>query len=437
MQATSGENLKREITSFSLGMAIVNVVVGSGIFVLPAIISQGIGATAILAYFVCAIIMLCVGLCMAQLGSITTKSGGCYTYIESAFGRYPGFLANNLSLFGSCVVSDAAISNALADTLAHFFPQLQSGIVRTFFMLLVFGILAFINIRSVKYGVRFVVLTGFGKLIPLLVLVVVGAQFVQPENLAWVTAPTFTNISAAALLLYFAFVGIEVPLSNGGEMKNPHRTVPYGVLIGVAIVSTLYIAIQIISQGVLGNDLPANTAPLATVAGKIVGNYGHVIVLGVMAVSMLGALGGEILSNPRNLFAGARDGLMPKVFAKVHPKFSTPYLAIAMYAFAGFILSVSAGFKQLAIISTASVLMVYLGVILAAVKVKLQGNKTNEKVFRLPFGIIIPIIAFAAIVWLLTSLASTEIIGLIIFLAALSIIYWAVFMNKKKVYSNG
>lgn len=432
MSKPSSGHLKREITIFSLGFAIVNVVVGSGIFVLPAIVAEGLGATAILAYVVCGLLMLCMGLCYAELGSRTNKSGGIYTYIENAFGRYAGFLANNIYVLGGCIFSDAAVANALADTLSHFFPGLHTGIFRGLFIFLLFAGLAIINIRSVKNGVRFVVFTSFGKLIPLLVLVLVASQFIKAENLVWTIAPTVSNIGAAALMLYFAFLGVEAPLTNGGEIKRPNRTVPLGILLGVCVVFGLYILVQLVAQGVLGNGLVGNKTPLAAVAGTVVGKYGMIVVLLIISVSMLGNLAGEILSMPRMLFAGARDGLMPKVFGKIHPKFSTPHIAIAAYACTGFVFAMFAGFKQLAIISTASALIAYLGVTLATIRMRYKQPATQEKTFRIAGGIVVPLIATGFVVWLLSSLAKQEFIGLGIFIILLSIIYFVAIGNSPK-----
>ncbi len=427
------ENLKREIGPWALALAIVNVVVGSGIFVIPAIIAEGLGGAAILAYLVCGVIILSVGLCFAEMGSKTTVSGGIYTYIENAFGPYAGFLGNNLYLWGGCIMSDAAIANAMVATLKYFFPALGDETFRVVFLFLVFAGLALLNIRSVKHGVRFVKFTAFGKLLPLLFLVVVAAFFVEPESLKWVIAPTIGNVGAASLLLFFAFLGLEVPLSNGGEMKNPGRTVPLGTILGLSAVLVLYISIQLVTQGVLGENFAMyKDAPLAAVAGIALGKPGTVFIISITAISMLGALGGQILSNPRTLFAGARDGLMPKSFAKVHPRFFTPYVAIAFYTAVGFVLAVLGGFQQLAVISSAAVLTLYLGVVLATVRLRRKAPAT-EKTFRVPGGLVVPLLAASGIVWLLSSLTQTEFGGLGIFIAVFSVIYIIMKSVKRKV----
>lgn len=431
--ASAKENLKREIGVRSLALAIINITAGSGIFLIPAIIAEGLGATAILAYFVCGVLIFLIGLCFAEVGSKTTVSGGVYTYIERAFGPYAGFLANNIYWLGGSVVSDAAIANALADTLIYFFPVMNIAFVRMIFLFFVFGSLAFLNIRSVKNGIRFIEFATLGKLIPMILLVIVGASFVDPANLKWQISPTVSNIGTASLLLFFAFLGLDGPLSNGGEMKNPTRTVPLGILFGIGAVLLLYISIQLVTQGVLGADIGAHkNAPLAEVATIALGKTGAILIIAASVLSMLGALGGELLSIPRILFAGARDGLMPKPLAKVHPVFKTPYIAIAVYGTFGFLLAISGGFKQLATLASAALLIIYLGVVLASIKLRKVEGVAPEKTFRLPGGVILPLLASAGILWLLSNLNKNEIIGIGIFILVFSLIYVGLKLAKKK-----
>lgn len=220
------ESLQRAIGPRALACAIVNSVVGSGIFVLPAIMGAGLGGAAILAYLVCGMLMVLIGLCLAEVGSSTTTSGGPYAYIEKAFGPFAGFLANNICWLGGSVVADAAISNALAATLAQSFPALGMGAYRVAFLLLLFGGLAWLNISSVKKGVRFIEFATLGKLVPLIVLVLVASRYVEADNLRSTIEPTLNNVGTASLLLFYAFLGMDTPLSAGGEVKNPRRTVP-------------------------------------------------------------------------------------------------------------------------------------------------------------------------------------------------------------------
>jgi len=426
------ENLKREIGVRSLTLAIINQTIGTGIFVIPALIAVTLGAAAVVTYIVCGILIFLIALCFAELGSKTTASGGVYEYIETAFGPYAGFFANNIYWFGACVISDAAIANALADTLKYFFPSLNNEIFRIAFFILIFGGIALLNIRSVKNGIRFIEFTAFGKLIPLLILVIVGASFISRENLNWTITPTIDNIGSASLLLFFAFMGFETPLSNGGEIKNAKRTVPLGIFLGIASVLIIYLGIQLVTQGVLGATIAAHQdAPLSAVAGIVFGKGGIILITVAIAISMLGALGGEILSVPRILFAGARDGLMPKALSNIHPRFNTPYIAIIFYASLGLFFAIFGGFKQLAIIASASALIIYLGAVLATLKLRKAGSPPSEKTFKVPGGLTIPLLAMCVIVWLLANLSGQELLSIVIFIVVFSFIYFLMKVLKK------
>lgn len=428
------ENLKREIGVLALTLAILNIAVGTGIFALPAIIAESMGTAAILAYLVCGVLIFLIALCLAELGSKTTVSGGVYDYIEQAFGPLAGFLANNIYWLGACVISDAAVATALADTLKYFFPFLNHEGLRVLFFIFTFGGLALLNIRSVKNSVRFIEVAAFGKLFPLILSVIVGAGFISTKNLAWTAAPSIANTGVASLLLFFAFMGIETPLSNGGEIKNPQRTVPMGVFFGVALLLLLYMSIQLVTQGVLGSTINAHkSAPLAAVAGIIFGGAGIVLIVIASTVSMLGTLAGEILCAPRILFAGARDGLMPKALAKVHSKFFTPYIAVAFYASCGLFFAIFGAFKQLANLASAASLIIYLGVVLATIKLKKNNETRKEKTFRVPGGVIIPVLASFVIIWLLSSLTKQELIGMAVFILVFAAIYFLNKFLKKKL----
>jgi len=173
-------------------------------------------------------------------------------------------------------------------------------------------------------------------------------------------------------------------------------------------------------------------APLGAIAEKMIGPAGATILLLTAAFSCFTNVFGDILSTPRLLFAGSNDGLFPKILSKVHPKFATPHLAIVIYALVIFIFTISGGFKQLAILASASILLIYLAVILATIKLRTKKQQPSEKTFQVPGGLIIPFIGIAAIIWLLTSLSKWEILSAIIFIAIVCVIYIMMKRIKKE-----
>jgi len=426
------EGLKRVIGVSGLSLAMINFTIGAGIFVLPAIVSMNMGTFGIFAYLFCGILMACVMLCYAEIGSRVTSSGGAYAYVKAAFGSFTGNIINWLNFFGN-VLSSAALMNIVADSLAVLFPVFSNALVRALLFFILIGFMMVMNVRGAKEGIGFVKLITIIKLLPLFAIIIFGLSYVKSSNLHWEHLPSVKIFGDTTLILFFAFIGFEGALGVSGEIKNPKRTVPFSILIGGLLLLAIYVLLQLVIQGVLGPQITAvKDAPLAAVAGKIIGPAGATILLITAAVSCFGNVSADILSTPRSLFAGAIDGMFPRFLGKVHPKFASPYMAIVVYASMIFIFSVSGGFKQLAILSSAFVLLIYLSVILSTIKLRRKKQELSEKSFRVPGGLIIPFIGIAAIFWLLTSLSKIEIFSAAIFIIMIVVLYFLTKGFKKR-----
>jgi basic amino acid/polyamine antiporter, APA family len=429
MQKTTGPALKREIGAVSLALNAMNLTIGAGIFVLPAIVAQDLGRAAFIAYLVCGLLVILIMLCYAEVGSKVTTSGGSYAYVEKAFGPFAGFLINTLCWFGFAALADAAVINALTDILAIWFPFFSIHYVRVFFFIAVFGLLTLVNIRGVKQGSRFAVTTTLVKLTPLILLVCTGLFSISPQNLIVKTWPSVQGVGETALVLFFAFIGIETSLNVSGEIKDPQKNIPKGIFMGVFGVLLMYLLIQFVAQGVLGDHLSANKdAPLAAAAIRLIGPVGGTIILVTGVVCMFGMLSGDVLASPRVLFAASKDKLVPGFLSRIHPKFATPYWSIIVYSLVGVILASSGGFKQLAVLASSSVLIIYLAVVLSMIK--LRSKKTGEETggFKVPGGPVIPILAVCAICWFIYHIPWEEKKAISIFFVILTVIY---FINKE------
>ena len=437
MDIEQNEGLKREIGIIGVASNVINNVVGGGIFLIPAIIAASLGGASIIAYLLCGLILFTVMLCFAEASSRITRSGGAYAYVENAFGHFSGFLTTFLFVFGFGLLSDAAIANGMADMLAIPFPIFSQTFYRGIFFLLVFSWYAYINIRGVKHGMQMVKLITVIKLIPLIALICIGIFSVSFGNLKWEALPSVNSLGEASLILFFAFIGGEAALNMSGEMKNPRRTAPVGLLLGIGFVVVFYIAIQLVAQGVLGADLKNHeAAPLAAVANVLIGPLGVSLLIGTAIISIFGNLGTSPLVYPRLIFAGAKDGLLPKILSKIHSRYATPFFAIIVYEILSFVVSTAGGFKQLAIISSASMLLIYLGVVLATFKFRLTNKTKTSGTFKIPGGLTIPTIALIIIIWFLSHLTSEEAIGITIFAGALTVLYFSRYIVKKKRRAN-
>lgn len=400
--------LVRALGVRALAANIVNTIVGSGIFVLPAAVAAILGPAAIVAYIICAALVALLGLCFAEIGSRVHVSGGAYAYVEAAFGPYVGFSAG-LLLGCAEMVASAAVATIFVGSLVALLPGGGGAALRGTLLIVLYAAIATVNVRGVHAGARLMELITAAKLIPLAVLVIAGMFALHPAYLKWSTVPPIADIGRAALVLMFAFTGVEGPLTSSGEVKNPARTVPRALLLGLSAVALLYAGLQVVSQGVLGPGLATATdAPLGAVAEQALGGPGRTTILVAAIVSTLGYVSGDMLASPRLLFAFARDGLLPAPLRAVHPRFRTPHVAIIVYAALSCAVALSGSFRVLAVLSAFGILLVDLACCLSVLELRRRDVRAEGAPFRAPGGPIIPGLASAVVIWLLASAPITE-----------------------------
>lgn len=425
--ASSTEPLLRAIGTLGLAAFIVNVVIGGGIFRLPSMVAQSLGAAAPVAYLVCAVAMGLIVLCIADAGSRVSLTGGPYAYVGTAFGPYAGFLSGVL-LWITGIFATAAVATVFASGIGLLVPALSGRLMEAVTLGAVFVFWSLVNVRGVRLGARLNTVATAAKLLPLLLVVVGGAFAVNTDNLRMATVPAAADVARMSLLLIFAFAGIEVALVPSGEVRDTSRTVPRAIALAMAGITLLYIGLQVVAQGVLGADLAqATVAPLADVAGASMGEWARSMLLAGATISMFGYLGGMTLSMPRMLFALAQDGFLPRALARLHPVHRSPHLAIAAQSALAATLAISGTFEKLAILANVSVLFLYLGCALAAWQLRRLGIEGGGAgaAFRIPFGSVTPWLACAVIAWLLTGLTRDEWLGFAACVALASLPYAA------------
>lgn len=416
--------LSRELGVRQLAAVIFNYTVGSGIFVLPAVVAAQLGPAAILAYVVCAFIMLLSVMCFAEAGSRVSTSGGPYAYVEAALGPLAGFLTGVLNVV-SALAAAAFVTSAFAASAAALIGA-SSFAVRGALMVAVVTAAAVINIRSVGGGARLVEIAVVAKLLPLALFVIVGVAFVRMDNLSWPAAPSVVSIMSTSGVLIFAFLGIEGALQPSGEVRDPSRTVPRATFLAIAAVVVLYVSIQIVAQGVLGAALPNDrVAPLADAANVAIGPAGRSVMLAGATVSMFGFLCGTVLTGPRSLFAFASDGLAPRQLAAVHASRRTPHVAIIVYTAIALALALTGSFERLLVLTNVSALLVYIGVAVAAWVLRRRDVRAHGEPFISPGGAVIPaatcLIIAGVIVATVTWIEVVAVAGVV---ALATVVYW-------------
>ncbi len=415
-------SLVRAIGVLGLAAAIVNVTVGGGIFKLPADVAAALGPAAPLAYVVCAVAMGLIALCFAEAGSRVASTGGPYAYVEVAFGPFVGFLAGVLLwILGSLAV--AAVAMVFATNVGQLVPAVEGRLGAAVFLVLVFTLLAGVNIAGVRQGTAFNTVATVAKLLPLLLLVVAGPFFIHPAHLAVAQTPPAAVVARTSILLIFAFSGVESALTPSGEVKDTARTVPRGILIAMVAITVLYVALQLVAQGILGPELAASRTPLADAAGRMFGASGRTALLVGATISMFGYVSGMTLAVPRALFAFARDGFLPRLIASVHPRFHTPHVAIALQSAIACTFAITSTFEKLAILANLATLVLYGTCCLAAWQLRRRGVEAGGAPLRLPLGGVIPLGACAVILFLLTSVRSDEWMALGVALGCASLVF--------------
>lgn len=405
------ESLVRAMGTFGLAAAIINITIGGGIFRLPANVAGSLGAAAPIAYLVCAGAMALVVRCIAVAGSRVALTGGPYAYVGTAFGAYAGFLSGVL-LWMLGTFAGAAVATVFASSLGLLLGGLTGRSAEVALLVGAFAFWSIVNLRGVGLGARLNSIATVAKLLPLLLIGLGGLFFIEPANLTWGTTPAAADIARTSLLLIFAFAGLEVALVPSGEVRDVSRTVPRAIALAMIGITALYLALQVSAQGILGSGLAtATVSPLADAAGASFGGWARTLLLAGASISMFGYIGGMTLSVPRMVYAFARDGFLPRVFAGVDPVHHVPRAAIVAQSVLVVALAVTGTFERLAILANVSALALYLGCALAA--------------WRLSRQVVVPVLACAVIAWLLTGLAREEWLGFGVCVAVATIVYVA------------
>ncbi len=403
--------LVRVLTSWGLAASIFNTVVGAGIYAVPAALADSVGVYAPLIFLVCAVAIGSVAICFAEGGSRIATSGGAYGYIEASFGPLAGCVGGTLLWFGN-VLSSGAIAAALADGAAGLFPEAARAAAHVLVIVAAIGGIAWVNIGGPARGARLAEGMAVLKLLPLAVFLAAGAGAIRASTFWETGAPTPAGFGRGVILALFAFTGMEIPLSASGEVARPGKTIPRALMLATLPIVLLYILIQIIAQGILGAALARSAAPLADAMGAVHPAL-RVLMLAGAAVSMAGFLSSDILGTPRMLFAFGRDGLLPRVVGRVHPRTHAPHVAILSYAAVACALAMSGTFAELAVLATLASAALYILSCAAAWRLARGGVAQAGAPLNFPWIGSAAVIGTGSMLLLIALASRAEIAGLV------------------------
>jgi APA family basic amino acid/polyamine antiporter len=415
MDPAVGPGLIRAVRRWDLLALVLNTIVGAGILGLPSRVYALAGSYSLVAYLVCAIPVVLIILCFAEVGSRFRQTGGPYLYARTAFGPFVGFEVGWL-LWLARAAGFAALCNLFVGYLSYFIPVAGSGGWRALVILMVVSLLTAINVAGVRATTRMNNFLTLGKLIPLVLFAGAGLFFVDPQRYDFLTEPSYSAFSQAALLLVFAYTGFEVAIIAAGETRNPQRDAPFALLAGIGLVVILYVLIQTVCIGTLAG-LARSERPLADASVRFLGAAGAVIVSLGALLSLAGTMNATLFAIPRVLFAMAEQRQLPRSFLITHPRFHTPHVAILASAGVMLALTLFSTFISALTISTLIRLLVYMTTC-AALPVLRRNHGAPRAAFSMPAGTLIAILACLLSIWLLSN--GTRIEAMLVALASVT-----------------
>ncbi|WMJ67604.1 amino acid permease [Stenotrophomonas sp. 24(2023)] len=423
MSAQDEPQLQRAVSRWQIVGLSINDVIGSGIYLLPAATVALLGPFSLWGVVAAGIVVALLVLCYAQAASYFDEPGGSYLYAREAFGRFAGFEIGWM-IWLTRISSAAALSNALADAVARFWPWAGAGAGRLAVIVLSLGFLTGVNIIGVRSAARTGVVLVVGKLLPLLLFVAIGAFYIDPQLAFSGQRPDphdLQRMGEAALLLLYAYAGFENIPAAAGEYRNPRRDIPFALITMIVTVTVVYGAVQVVAQGTLAG-LAGSATPLADAAAGFGGEALALILTVGATISILGTNSNTMMMGPRFLFALARDGYGPKILAQVHPRFRTPAAAILCQGVIALALALTGSFVQLALLSMTTRLFAYIGTA-AAVLVLARRFGDRPGALKLPGGPLIPVLALLLCLALFISASWQNIAAALIAFAVGAVIY--------------
>ncbi|MEU6095791.1 amino acid permease [Streptomyces sp. NPDC047079] len=454
--------LKKTLSALDLTVFGVGVIIGTGIFVLTGkVAKENAGPAVSLSFVLAGVVCALAALCYAEFASTVPVAGSAYTFSYATLGELPAWIIGwDLVLefaLGTAVVAVgwSGYIRSLLDNVGWHLPAALSGregasgfgfdILAAALVLVLTAIL----VVGMKLSARVTQLVVAIKVAVVLIVIIGGAFFVNSANFkpfvpnaqavpagndlkapliqliaGW--APSdygVLGIFTAASVVFFAFIGFDIVATTAEETRNPQRDMPRGILGSLLICTALYVAVSIVVTGMQHYSDLSVDAPLAD-AFKAIGHPGYAGVIsfgaaiGLTTVCLI-----LLLGQTRVFFAMSRDGLLPRFFSRVHPRFKTPHRPTVLL---GVVIAVVAGFTSLSELAE----LVNIGTLFAFIVVAIgviilrRTRPDLPRAFRTPLVPLVPIVSVCASLWLMLNLPAETWLRFAIWLAIGFFVYF-------------
>jgi APA family basic amino acid/polyamine antiporter len=436
----SNSELKSELTLFDVTNLVVGAIIGADIYVASAFGAGLLGPLSLVVWVVAGIIAIVIALCFAQCAALLPKVGGPYAYAHAAWGPFAGFIVG-WSLWLAEWMSLAVFPVAFTQYLMFFLPgldQISQIIVKVLFVVFLIAT----NIFGVKAAGRTNDLLTIVKLIPLIFFAVIGLIYIasNPTTASSHFSPFsplgFGSFGSALVLIFWAYAGFEISTIPAEETRDPSRTIPRAILLGISIVTIFYLTTNIVLFGIRPWEaLAGDKAPLAIATNAVLSStptlalIGGIIVGGGALVSVAGSDESGMIGTSRLGYALAADGLFPRAFAKIHPKLKTPYLGIMIQAVTALLAAIIGNLTMLIATSVFFMAIAYFATSASIFPLHKKGQVDH---FHLRGGWLIPSLGIVFSLYLITQCTIAQImLGLALLMAGLPI--YIVYSPKKEI----
>ncbi len=320
---------KRNIGLFMASMIGIGAMMGPGIFALPGELAKMIGPLGIVVYLVMGVVTLFTALNYSELGAALPIAGGGYSFTSMTLSRPVAFFTGWFFWIGN-TLGCAMYAIIFAVTIrGYFWPganiPLLIGMTTIVFTA--------INFRGMSEALKLITIMNLVELTILLGVAVLGISSVKAPNLQPLAPMGLAPFFPSMALIYISYVGFELITVASEEIKNPGKTIPRAILITLFAGIAIYVFVVFIMMGAVNyKDLAQNDVPFIFTAESILGPWGRWVAVLATIMASLSAFSVTLGASARVLFALGRDGHFPLTFAKLHPKFRTPYIALFVCA---------------------------------------------------------------------------------------------------------
>lgn len=411
------------LSLFDVVNLVVGTIVGADIYIAAAFGAGLLGPASLLAWIIAGFMAIIIALSFAECSSLVPRAGGPYVYAKDAFGDFIGFLSG-WSLMLAEWSAIAVFPLAFVAYLQYFFPSMPL-VVQTIIKILFIIILTGINYMGVKEAGRVNDILTTLKLAPIFILTLIGIIYfiIKPSvfisNFTPVLPLGLGGLGSAIVLIFWAYVGFELVTVPSDEIIDSKRTIPKAIGLGMGIVTLFYFVTNFVIVGVVPwQQLSQSSAPLTLAGYALMAGFGAIFITVGALLSISGSDEAGVLSSSRIPYAMAGDGLLPRIFARKHPKYDTPYIALIIQGVITGLASIFGTISGLIILSVFTLLFCYILTCLAVFPLRKKygiGTKIPS---------MIPVLGVIISLYIMSQSNFTQIITGAVLIALGIPIYW-------------